>query len=283
MSWREFSRLSAAADLTTKPLFQMTSGLPPCYYTVGEIGGTMTVATFYIHPDRISGSNAILEGGELGHARLTLRLSSGDRVKLLDGNGTIYQAVFLSVSPHEGVLEIVSQDSEPEPELYLTMAMGIVRGERFEWAIQKACELGVSSIIPLVTERIEDKISGRWKRRGRLERVITSACKQCERARFPMLHEPLHLTDLDPHQYDLAVAFWEEETSSSTKEVMDPSMTPQSCIIVIGPVGGFTEDEARLMKKRGFLLAGMGPRILRTETAALAGVAIIQHLYGDMG
>jgi len=243
----------------------------------------MTVATFYIHPDRISGSNAVIDGKELGHARLTLRLSSGDKVQLLDGNGVIYQAAFLSVSPHEGMLEILSQDKEPEPQLHLTMAMGIVRGERFEWAIQKGCELGVSTFIPLVTERVEGKISGRWKRRDRLERVIISACKQCERARFPNLHEPRHLKDLDPHQFDLALAFWEEEANSSIKELLDPSMIPQSCLMVIGPVGGFTEGEARLMKKRGFSFAGMGPRILRTETATLAGAAIIQHMFGDMG
>jgi 16S rRNA (uracil1498-N3)-methyltransferase len=247
------------------------------------IGGEMTVATFYVHPDRISGSSAVLDGGELSHARLTLRLSSGDKVQLLDGNGVIYQAVFLSVSPLEGVLEIISQDNEPKPALHLTMAMGIVRGERFEWAIQKGCELGVSTFIPLVTERVENKISGRWKRRDRLERVIISACKQCERARFPFLHEPMHLKDLNPHQYDLAFAFWEEETDSSIKEVLVPSMIPQSCLMLTGPVGGFTKDEVRLMKKSGFLLAGMGPRILRTETAALAGAAIIQHMFGDMG
>lgn len=243
----------------------------------------MATATFYVHPDRISGSNAVLEGGELGHARLTLRLSSGDRVQLLDGIGMIYQAVFLSVSPHEGVLEIISRDNEPEPELHLTMAMGIVRGERFEWAIQKGCELGVSAFIPLVTEQVEDNIPVKWKRRDRLERVIISACKQCERARFPILHEPLHLRDLDPAQYDLAVAFWEEKTDSSIKGVLDPSMSPRSCLLVIGPVGGFTEYEARLMKKRGFLLAGLGPRVLRTETAAVAGAAIIQYIFGDMG
>ncbi len=243
----------------------------------------MTVATFYVHPDRISGSNAVLEGGELGHARLTMRLSSGDRVQLLDGKGVIYQAVFLSMSPNEGVLELVSKETEPEPQLHLTMAMGIVRGERFEWAIQKGCELGVSSFIPLVTERVEEKISGKWKRRERLERIITSACKQCERARFPVIHEPLYLKDLDPHQYDAAVAFWEGETESSIREALDPSMTLRSCLLVVGPVGGFTEDEVRLMKKRGFSLAGMGPRILRTETAALAGAAIIQHIFGDMG
>jgi len=243
----------------------------------------MTVATFYIHPDRISGSNAVLEGGELGHARLTLRLSSGDRVQILDGTGVVYQGVFLSMSPNEGVLELVSKENEPLPKLDLTLAMGMVRGERFEWAIQKGCELGVSSFIPIVTERVEDKTSGKWKRRDRLERVIISACKQCERARFPTLQEPHHLKDLDPHQYDAAVAFWEEETGTSIREVLDPSRTIQSCLLLIGPVGGFTEEEVRLLMKRGFSLAGLGPRVLRTETAALAATAIIQHMYGDMG
>ena len=140
------------------------------------------------------------------------------------------------------------------------------------------------TFIPLVTERVEDKVLSRpWNRKERLTRIIASACKQCERARFPLLAEPIHLEALGSDGFDMAVAFWESEEAPNIAEIADSGIRPRSCLMVIGPVGGLTADEARRMEERGFILAGMGSRVLRTETAVAAGAAIIQYLWGDMG
>lgn len=225
-----------------------------------------------------------MSGDDLRHARLALRLGKGDNVRLYDGLGGIYGAVFRSVSRTEGILEITSREIEPPPSLDLTIAMGIVRGERFEWAIEKGTELGASAFIPLITERVEDKaLHTPWNRMDRLMRVIASSCKQCERARFPLLAEPIPLAELDPEGYDAAVAFWESAEAPNISAAAKGRLRPRSCLMVAGPVGGFTDDEAHMMEGKGFLLAGMGTRILRTETAVTAGAAIIQYLWGDMG
>jgi len=244
----------------------------------------MSAGSFFIDPLNITGNTAVLSGDELRHARLALRLGKGDQARLYDGLGGIYQAVFQSVSRTEGILEITAREVEPEPSMELTIAMGIVRGERFEWAIEKGTELGASAFIPLITERVEDPtLRTPWNRMERLKRVVASACKQCERARFPLLKEPVPLSELDPRGYDAAVAFWESEEASNIAEAAEGIQRPGSCLMVTGPVGGFTDDETRLMAEKGFILAGMGTRVLRTETAVTAGAAIVQYLWGDMG
>lgn len=244
----------------------------------------MSSGSFYIDPKSVTGNTAVLKGEDLRHARLALRLSKGDRVRLYDGLGGIYHAVFQSVSQTVGVLEITAREVEPEPSLDLAVAMGIVRGERFEWAIEKGTELGASTFIPLITERVEDKaLRTPWNRKDRLMRIIASTCKQCERARFPLLREPIPLEALNPDGYDLAVAFWESREAPNIAETVESGLHPRSCLMVVGPVGGFTADEARMMEEKGFILAGMGTRVLRTETAVTAGATIIQYLWGDMG
>lgn len=244
----------------------------------------MSSGSFFVDPRNITENFAVLSGDDLRHARLTLRLGRGDQVRLYDGLGGIYQAVFQSISRTEGILEITAREIEPEPSLDLTIAMGIVRGERFEWAVEKGTELGVSTFVPLITERVEDRVLHTpWNRMDRLTRIITSTCKQCERARFPLMVEPIPLAKLDPKGYDAAVTFRASEDARNIAETVESGSRPRSCLMVIGPVGGFTTDEARWMEERGFVLAGMGTRVLRTETAVAAGAAIIQYLWGDMG
>ena len=242
----------------------------------------MSFPTFYIPPEQISGDTAIMTGDELRHARTTLRLGLGDQVRLVDGVGGSLDARFRTVGKGQALLDILARFTEPEPTFALTIAMGIVKGERFDWAIQKATELGASAFIPLVTERTEGKVGRPWKRIDRLQRVVISACKQCGQARFPVLHEPLHLTDLDPYTFDLAITFWEGSWTRPLTEMKKTAPSPGSCLMVVGPIGGLSSDEAKMLKNRGFFLAGLGPRILRTETAIAAGAALLQYLFGDM-
>jgi len=243
----------------------------------------MSSHTFYIPPERISGETAVLTGEELRHAGVTLRLGSGDSARIIDGAGGSYEARFESLGKKEARLKVHSRLTEPEPLFSLTLAMGIVPGERFEWAVQKGTELGASVIIPLVTERTELKAERPWKRLERLRRIMISACKQCGRARFPGLSEPLALADLDPGAYGFAVAFWEDEDAPLLADLVDDGLHPGTGLMVVGPVGGFSSGEADLLKTSGCVLAGLGPRVLRTETAVAAGVTLLQYLFGDMG
>lgn len=242
----------------------------------------MSLPTFYIPPEQISGDTAFLTGDELYHARTTLRLGSGDSARLIDGEGGSLEARFRTLTNDKAVLDIQTRTVEMEPAFTLAIAMGIVKGERYEWAVQKGTELGATTFIPLVTERTEVKVRKPWKRMERLQRIMVSACKQCGRARFPTLLEPVPLTDLDTAAYDLAVAFWEADQVPSLAEAVKGVTDPGSCLMIIGPVGGFSTDEAQMMKRKGCVLAALGPRILRTETAVTAGATLLQHMFGDM-
>jgi 16S rRNA (uracil1498-N3)-methyltransferase len=242
----------------------------------------MSFPTFYIPPEQILGDKAVMTGDELRHARLTLRQDTGDTVRIVDGQGGSWEALVESMGKEESSLRLSQGTVEPVPSFNLTVAMGIVQGERFDWAIQKGTELGVSAFLPLVTERTQVGFRGRWKRIPRLERIIVSACKQCGRARFPTISEPVAIGELDTGPYDLCVVFWEGKDVKYLKEAAEGIEPPGSCLMVIGPVGGLTVAEVGLLKKKGSIVAGMGSRILRTETAVTAGAALLQYLWGDM-
>jgi len=242
----------------------------------------MSLHTFYIPPADIKGDTGTLTGDELRHARLTLRLGSGDAVKIVDGEGASWNALIQSMGKEKGTLTLSGKEVEATPSFQLAIAMGIVPGDRFDWAIQKGTELGASAFLPLITERTEVKIKGGWKRLPRLQRIVASACKQCGRSRFPVISEPVSLNELETHPYDLSVVFWEENAARHLKEVTEGIEPPESALMVIGPVGGLTVDEVELLKDKGFKVAGMGSRVLRTETAVTAGAALLQYLWGDM-
>ena len=242
----------------------------------------MSSPTFYIPPERINGDSAVMTGDELRHARLTLRLGSGDTIRIVDGEGESWQALIKSMGKEEGTLTLSGREVEPSPSFKLTIAMGIVQGERFDWAIQKGTELGASAFVPLLSERTEVSLKHIQKRLSRLERIIVSACKQCGRARFPTISDPVPLMELDTSPYDLSVVFWEEEAVKNLKEVAEGIDPPGSCLMVIGPVGGLTVEEVGLLKEKGCIVAGMGSRVLRTETAVTVGAALLQYLWGDM-
>jgi len=242
----------------------------------------MTIPTFYIPPDQIQGDSGTLAGDELRHARLTLRLGAGDTVRIVDGMGTSWEGLIQAMEKEEGSLKLSQKAVEPASSFSLTIAMGIVQGERFDWAIEKGTELGASAFLPLVTERTEVKLKHIQKRLPRLERIIVSASKQCGRARFPAVLEPTSLDKLDTTPYDQCVAFWEEEGVTSLKESVEGINPPRSCLMVIGPVGGLTLEETQVLREKGCILAGMGPRVLRTETAVTVGAALLQYVWGDM-
>jgi 16S rRNA (uracil1498-N3)-methyltransferase len=242
----------------------------------------MSSPTFYIPPEQIEEDIAILTGDELRHARLTLRLESGDTACIVDGKGRSWEAVIQSMDKEQCGLKLTHGELEPLSRFNLTIAMGVIQGERFDWAIQKGTELGASAFLPLVTERTEVKVKQVQKRLSRLERIIVSACKQCGRARFPTISEPVLLKELDTSPYDQSVVFWEGKGVRQLKEIAPGIEPPGSCLMVVGPVGGLTDGETDLLREKGCIVAGIGSRILRTETAVTVGAALLQYLWGDM-
>ncbi len=238
---------------------------------------------FFVAPEAVEGERARLGGEELSHARRVLRLAEGDEVELLDGEGGRYRGRFLTSRKDDGELAILSRATEPEPAFALTLALSPLKGERFDWALEKATELGAAAFLPLLCERTEVRPPSGGGKTDRWSRVIAAACKQCGRARFPRLLPPLPLKELPAGKWEQVVVLWEKNGADALAGIASGGRSPRSCLLVVGPEGGFTEGEGKVLERLGAYRAGLGPRILRAETAAVAGTALLQHLWGDLG
>jgi len=202
---------------------------------------------------------------------------------LFDDSGSAYAATILSISRNSVDLEVERRlDTDVESPLDIQLLQGISRGERMEFVIQKATELGVRRITPVITEYGVVKLNaGRAiKKTAHWKGVAISACEQCGRNRIPTIDAPIPLRDWMGDNLQL----------DSTRLVMRPGATRSAhdidigarpLTLLIGPEGGFSDTECELTDATGFEAIGFGPRILRTETAAVAIVAALQAIHGD--
>ncbi len=217
------------------------------------------------------------------HVARVLRLTPGDPVTLFNGDGCDYPAAILAVGKREVIVRIESQQVlHNESPLPLTLAQGVARGEKMDLIVQKATELGVVRIVPLLTERSEVKLDAARseKRLAHWRAVAASACEQSGRARLPLiipaLPLPVWLDDLAADGA-LRLALLPEATRSSR----ELRFAASGGVLVVGPEGGLGERDTAALRAAGFDGLRLGPRILRTETAGLAALAALQALHGD--
>lgn len=222
-----------------------------------------------------------VQAGE--HVARVLRLASGHPLILFNGDGCEYEATLASLAKH-AVTAIVGavHEADRETPLQLTLAQAIARGEKMDWILQKATELGVSCIVPLVTERTEVKLDAEraGRRLAHWHNVIVAACEQCGRNRLPQLEPPQRLDRwLESARGDNVLRLAMLPDGGHTLRGL---ALPSGAIeLVVGPEGGLTEHDALLLRQAGFAALRLGPRILRTETAGIAALAAIQAIYGD--
>jgi 16S rRNA (uracil1498-N3)-methyltransferase len=217
------------------------------------------------------------------HAREVLRLRPGAAVLIFDGNGAEFTATLDEVSRRKVSARLgVPIETRPESRLRLVLALSPLRGDRMELVIQKATELGVTEIWPVVTARTDAAARPALKgtRDQRWDRVVTGATEQCGRATVPHLE---HTTTLDRL---LERSF--EGTKAVLLETGDhPPLAslerPSSLLVLVGPAGSFDTAEVPPLLDAGFVPVSLGPRVLRSETAAITAVAIAQALWGDLG
>lgn len=229
------------------------------------------------------GDRIELEAGAARHLTSALRMSSGQLITLFNGKGGEYTAELVEAKKGKAKACITYFDPvERESSLNTHLAIGISRGERMDWIVQKATELGVSEITPIFTERCEVKLSGERleKKVGHWQQVAISACEQCQRNTVPSINAPMKLDQ------------WQSSCDASLKLVLhhrtESSLagTPQpigQIALLIGPEGGLSEREIEQAIALNFQSLALGPRVLRTETAPLAAISILQSLWGDMG
>ncbi len=222
-----------------------------------------------------------LEAMATRHLAQVLRLKPDREITLFNGDGREYRAKLTVCDKKAAIAQILAaSEPEPNPNLSIRLAIGISRGERMEFALQKSVELGVTEIIPLFTQRCMVRLHGeRLERRlHHWKHIVTAACEQSGRCRIPELRPAVELTPWLQAQKSGGILL-DHRSTTTLSELAAP--TDNICLL-IGPEGGLDEAERKLTTAAGFQGVRLGPRILRTETAPLAAIAAIQILWGDM-
>ena len=239
----------------------------------------------YIPPERITGEQIALQSREARYILTVLRLGPGDEVTVFDGAGNEYRTE-LAEDDESGMYLAIQEASRPEREspLQITLGQALLKGERMKFVIQKATELGAARLIPLVTSRTIPLVEGEREslRIERWQRIAQEAAKQSGRTMVPEIEAVHELADFLTQATGARIMLWEGEPAP-LREVAKNIDAQAGITLLIGPEGGFAEQEVTAAQAQGFLVAGLGQRVLRAETATLSVLTIIQHLFGDLG
>ncbi|ADJ27090.1 16S rRNA (uracil(1498)-N(3))-methyltransferase [Nitrosococcus watsonii] len=243
----------------------------------------MRVPRLYFPLSLSIGSSVSLDERTLQYVIRVLRLRLGAQLRLFDGRGAEYQAVLEMVEKRAARVRILERiEHYVESPLHIVLGQGISRGERMDYALQKAVELGVSHIVPLLTERSSVNFStGRAEKRLRhWQGVIISACEQCGRNYIPPVEIPRSLADFLGDDHGGLAVLLDPRSERPLKAL--PLPLDNRLILLIGPEGGLNEIEIKQAQQADFIGVRLGPRILRTETAAVAALTALQLLWGDL-
>ncbi|MBE9395815.1 16S rRNA (uracil(1498)-N(3))-methyltransferase [Pontibacterium sp. N1Y112] len=214
------------------------------------------------------------------HVCRALRMRVGDELILFNGDGLEYKAQLETVEKRRASARIIQQDDRCiESPLDIRIGQSLSRGERMDYAVQKATEMGMQQMFPLFSERCEVKLSTdrQDKRIRHWQQVAISACEQSGRCKVPTISAPQTLEQWIKQEDAELKLVLHHHTATPLAE-MD---TPESIALLIGPEGGFTEQEVELARDHGFQPVAFGPRVMRTETAPVAALALLQYLWGD--
>lgn len=243
----------------------------------------MRLTRVHVPGPLISGRPHTIEGDAANHIARVLRLEPGAPLILFDGKGAEYSARISSLRKAAVIVEVQERSpSSRESSLSLTLAQGVSRGERMDLVIQKATELGVTAIVPVLTERTVVKLDAKQSERklSHWQGIVVSACEQSGRDTLPHIVAPLGLGDflrgIDPQSTRVLLS------PTGTQRINDLKAPNRKVVVLIGPEGGLAENEQRSAIGAGFLAVRLGPRVLRTETAAVAALALLQHQFGDL-
>lgn len=243
----------------------------------------MNPPRFLIDPAAVTGNKACLTGTEAHHARRVLRLTTGDAITLLDGCGTRHLARIERIISDRIEAVILNSQQDPAPRARVHLCQGVLKGQKMDLVCQKATELGVTAIWPFVSDhcarhREQEGRPDRWRR------IALEACKQCNRATPPEIHDIMPLSTLLSRlpTETLKLMLWEEETEQALGAILKEIAQPDAATLLIGPEGGFAPTEVAVARDAGFTTASVGRLVLRAETATLAALTIVQYELGNL-
>lgn len=241
---------------------------------------------FFISPEQLSCKLPQLTGPDAHHLRSVLRLKQGDQIVVFDGRGHEYRARITIIEPDKVTLSLLAPiQVDAESPLSITLAQGFLKDKKMDRLVRPLTELGIACWMPFRARRSvsipdEKRMKARCQRWHKLSQ---EALKQCGRSRVMTIAPENSLGAVMAHARDddLKIIFYEGAVSISLGQIAHHQ--PQRVFILVGPEGGFTPEEVAEAQAQGFSVAGMGPRILRAETAALAASALVQYHFGDLG
>ena len=241
---------------------------------------------FTLQPEQVAGGRVTFDAGESRHLARVLRLRPGDTVVATDGAGRDYTVRLESLGDTAVGTVIGEAAGVAASPLAITLIQGVPKGDKMEAIVRAVTELGVASVQPALCERTIVRLEApRWRDRARRwQRVAREAAKQSGRAVIPEVESPRPLGDwlAAGARADLALCLWEGE-GARLKSVLATPDSPRSARVLVGPEGGLAGEEVERARAHGLTVVSLGPRILRTETAGPAIVAILQSRFGDLG
>lgn len=240
---------------------------------------------FYASIDNFHNGGITLESEETRHLRDVLRLKFGDRIQIFDGLGNEYLCEIEGIVKKQTSLKIIEQISpvSKESDLDMTLAVSMLKGDKFDLVIQKAVELGVSNFVPLITKRCDIKLRNADKKVDRWRKIIIESSKQCGRAKLMEFIDPLEFSDFvkisaEQKQSDDQIFLFSERNGGK----MPIDILPKKITAIIGSEGGWEDSELKFAKRNDVKIITFGGRILRAETAAISIPTILQNRFGDL-
>lgn len=243
--------------------------------------------TFFVEPNSITPPNIRVSGPLLHHLRESLRLHPDEILTVTDGRGIRYRTEVTEVTAKQLIGRILDQTTAPpKTSPSIVLAQALLKGEKMDWVIQKATELGVDRIVPIhaVHSVVKPRTDRVDHQRARWQRIALEAAQQSERWTLPAIDEPASLAQLfKTHAAATAFMLAERSDGASLQNIPLPSDPHRTVLLLIGPEGGWAQDELHLAQQQGYTAVTLGTRILRAETAAMAAISIVQARLGELG
>lgn len=243
---------------------------------------------FFTPANLFTDTHATIEGEDVKHIYKVLRIEAGEKVVINNLEGKEFLGQVEEVNKKEVIIKILEpMETNNESPLNIYLFQGLPKAAKMDLIVQKGTELGTKEIIPVVTERVDVKLKGEFKKLDRLQRIALEACKQSKRTMIPKVNEPIEFNEMIEKikNMDLVVVPYENATGYGIRNMMKEvnPLNIKNIAIVIGPEGGFEKFEIEDLRDKGAHIVTLGPRILRTETAGFTCATLLQYELGDVG
>lgn len=245
---------------------------------------------FFVPQEDIEFNTAYIRGEDVKHIRKVLRLECGDNININNCNGKEFLGEIKEIDKDKVIVNIIEELKDyNESKIKIYLFQGLPKASKMDLIVQKAVELGVYEITPVVTSRVVVRNdSGEFKKVDRWNKIAKEACKQCKRSIIPKVNVPISFKELlsEGECMDLIVVPYENESNAGVKKLVnsiEDKNNLEKVAIVIGPEGGFEEQEIDELKNINSHIVTLGPRILRTETAGFVCISLIMYELGDLG